>query len=202
MRRILTATIATLVLAGASQARADMIMFTESIVGTGTFNGSSFTNALVTFTEVADTANIQSLGQGYQLAGTATVTVAGLGSDGLPTTEIETQPVSQYFPALISFDSSDDKGTNIIYDFSNDLNGYDLSTSIGPIVGTGAANLYSPISTTTGSFDFTSVTGSSTFTATLTSSAVPEPSSLAMCGLAGLIGSAYAWRRRKRAAIA
>jgi hypothetical protein len=31
---------------------------------------------------------------------------------------------------------------------------------------------------------------------------VPEPSSLAMCGLAGLIGSAYAWRRRKRAAIA
>ncbi len=31
---------------------------------------------------------------------------------------------------------------------------------------------------------------------------VPEPSSLAMCGLAGLIGSAYAWRSRKRAAIA
>jgi PEP-CTERM motif len=32
-----------------------------------------------------------------------------------------------------------------------------------------------------------------------TPSAVPEPSSLAMCGLAGAIGAAYAWRRRKRA---
>jgi hypothetical protein len=30
-------------------------------------------------------------------------------------------------------------------------------------------------------------------------SAVPEPSSLAMCGLAGLIGASYAWRRRQRA---
>jgi uncharacterized protein YejL (UPF0352 family) len=33
-------------------------------------------------------------------------------------------------------------------------------------------------------------------------SAVPEPSSLAMCCLAGLIGSAYARRRRQRVAIA
>jgi hypothetical protein len=31
-------------------------------------------------------------------------------------------------------------------------------------------------------------------------SAVPEPSSLVMGGLAGVIGSAYAWRRRKQAA--
>jgi hypothetical protein len=35
---------------------------------------------------------------------------------------------------------------------------------------------------------------------TFAPTAVPEPSSLAMCGLAGLIGAAYAWRRRKRAA--
>ena len=30
--------------------------------------------------------------------------------------------------------------------------------------------------------------------------AVPEPSSLALCGIAGLIGTAFAWRRRHRAA--
>jgi hypothetical protein len=33
-------------------------------------------------------------------------------------------------------------------------------------------------------------------------SAVPEPSSLALCALAGAIGSAYAWRHRKQAATA
>jgi PEP-CTERM motif len=29
---------------------------------------------------------------------------------------------------------------------------------------------------------------------------VPEPSSLALCGIAGLSGLGYAWRRRRRAA--
>ena len=30
-------------------------------------------------------------------------------------------------------------------------------------------------------------------------SVVPEPSSIAMCGLAGLVGTGYAWRRRRKA---
>ncbi len=34
------------------------------------------------------------------------------------------------------------------------------------------------------------------------SAAVPEPSSLALCGLAGLIGSACAWRRKTRKGVA
>jgi hypothetical protein len=45
------------------------------------------------------------------------------------------------------------------------------------------------------SFDSGTITH---FTFLNTPTAVPEPSSLVMCGLASLIGSAYAWRRRKR----
>jgi hypothetical protein len=37
---------------------------------------------------------------------------------------------------------------------------------------------------------------------TISPSVVPEPSSIALCGLAGLIGSAYAWRRRKGRRVA
>jgi hypothetical protein len=35
-----------------------------------------------------------------------------------------------------------------------------------------------------------------------TSASVPEPSSLALCGLAGVIGATYAWRRRQQTATA
>jgi hypothetical protein len=44
--------------------------------------------------------------------------------------------------------------------------------------------------------------GSVTLYATVTSTAVPEPSSVALCGIAGLTGLGYAWRRRNRAATA
>jgi hypothetical protein len=64
------------------------------------------------------------------------------------------------------------------------------------VTGTTTSDVFGVFATTTAS-NFPSI-GGLTFTAS--PSAVPEPSSLAMCGLAGAIGSAYAWRRRKRIA--
>ena len=73
---------------------------------------------------------------------------------------------------------------------------YDLKTAIGPVVGVlypGAGPLFA---TNQGVLVLTSAAATATFTA-VTSSAVPEPSSIIMVGTAGLIGAGYSWRRRK-----
>ena len=63
-------------------AHADPITFTMSYTGSGIFDGSTFTNALVTITSTSDSAFIQSNQRLYLVDGTS-VTVAGLGTDSL-----------------------------------------------------------------------------------------------------------------------
>ena len=75
---------------------------------------------------------------------------------------------------------------------------YDLTTSIGPIVGSSEFDAGSSFPTTGGAFVLTSV-GDATFTAA--TSAIPEPSTWAMM-LIGFAGLGYAGYRRARAAHA
>lgn len=84
MKRSILALAALLVLmCGASAVHADTITFTDTAIMSGSLNGVSFTNALVTFTVVGDTANSSNGGAGttFRLPGVTTVSVAGIGSD-------------------------------------------------------------------------------------------------------------------------
>ena len=63
------------------RAKADFATYTESALSTGSINGVAFTNALATFTQTGDTANIVSFAGIIQLADvTSTFTIAGIGS--------------------------------------------------------------------------------------------------------------------------
>ena len=59
------------------------ITYTETATGTGTLDGTAFTNALVTVTLLGDTSNVAGGSCCWSVSGTATVSVAGVGADTL-----------------------------------------------------------------------------------------------------------------------
>ena len=75
---------------------------------------------------------------------------------------------------------------------------YDLTTAIGPIVGTditGGTGSTNPQATTAGNLLYTDPSGSrATFQAIVTT---PEPSSLVLLGIGGISLAAYRCRRRR-----
>ena len=73
----------------------------------------------------------------------------------------------------------------------------------GPVTGSGRV-AFNPSSyaTSVGGFNLSSVSGDTTFQATVGVAAVPEPATFATAGLAGVVGLGYGWRRRKAKASA
>ena len=71
-----------------------------------------------------------------------------------------------------------------------------MQTSIGPIftARSTAVDQFQNVATSAGSLSFSSITN-----VTFVANVVPEPSSLALCGVAALVGLGYAGSRRKRA---
>ena len=176
----------------AGTVNAASLSFVESTSASGSLDGASFTNALVTFSGMGSTNDITTVSPGiYAIVGIpVTVSVAGVGSDTF-TDALE----------LVSNQPSNDIG---IGDYTVDQAilfgsvsnaGYDLSISFGPVSGPAIINSGESFGTTAGSFDLTSA-GTTTYQATV--SPAPEPSSwaLMLIGFA-TVGSAIRSRRVK-----
>ncbi len=184
------------------RAEAVPITYTETATISGTLGATSFSNALVTITGLADTNNVIGGGTFFNVPVVATVTVAGVGSGTLT-------DIVQVFSGIngnpeagfVAKKLASDPFFTILLDTRNAaLTNYDLKSPIGPV--TGAASISNPIGlkfgSTAGDFAITSVAnGTSTFLATGGITAVPEPSTLTSAALASLMGLGYAWRRRR-----
>jgi PEP-CTERM motif len=172
------------------------ITYTEQATASGSLNGVSFTDATVLLTMNNSTTNVTTGGPGlFFNVGTVTLSI-----DGGPAVTF-TDPTHVFSdqgpPAGAGFKDVS-RSEDMLDTGSASFATYDLTTSIGPIVGSSVINDGLSFPTTGGAFVLTSA-GEATFTAA--TNAIPEPSTWAMM-LIGFAGLGYVGYRRARAAHA
>jgi hypothetical protein len=168
--------ILSLAILSSMPAGATLLTYSDSFVGSGSFDGVSFTDQLVTLSITADSTTAQNLGGGiFEIGGPLIVAVNGLGS-------ADFADLGGVFVNNTTHVQTIDPTTNALapaYDVytSSSLSGYDLSTTFGPLVFTTASGPYG-----NGAKADTNLTidssSSVTFQVSAASSAVPEPASI------------------------
>jgi hypothetical protein len=200
---LMVATALGLVALTTGRASAASIVFTETVVASGTLGKTPFTAALLTFTSTADTANI--LGSFVVLNASTKVNIAGLGDATftvVPTKSFVVQG-SVGLPPIAGLASGAilDAGTDILDIANPAFATYDLRSSIGPLSGPalGGGIGFTSFSTSAGPLAFTSFDSTATFQAVLQPDAIPEPAAIVPAGTALVVGLGITWSRRKRA---
>jgi len=169
-------------------ARASAITIVEQATGNGSLDGQGFSAALITITFTGDTNNIFVSGGDKLLNGTATVSVAGKGSDTFTDT-MQAYVIDSFGDAGLE-DNTSSSSVVILESQSSLFNTYGLNTAIGPVDGTPSLSGRT-FPTAGGQFTITSLTTINDTTSvfyTATVGGVPEPGSflLLAAGIAGL----------------
>ena len=170
---------------------ADTITITHTGDGSGQVGTTTFTNAAFTIIDIGNTADRTSLGFGWFIDDTsASIAISGVGSFNFLT---PTRTFVNNTAETVGFSRGSGYGLDL-YDGTADaaFANWDMLSSIGPI--SGSASLlqwsFSPVNTDGGVLVFNDGTSASVFTATVSGSSVPEPSSLLLIvvGLVGIVG--------------
>ena len=195
MRQVLVASLATLVAAGAflsPEARAVPITYTATASASGSLGGTPFTDSPVTVAFAGDTSGVTTLAPGVLLnpAGVATVTVGGSGpavfNAGGTAAVVDQAFGGVGIAAETPNPTAGPGGPPLVLGASGSpFATYDLTSAIGPVTGPATFDPGAVFPTDSGDLVLNAA-GDVTFTASTTSSAVPEPASFAMLG-AGLL---------------
>jgi hypothetical protein len=182
---------AVFALAWSGSAQADLVYYTEEATLSGSLGGTAYSTP-VTFTILANTSNVMSLGGGnFSVIPTSTTLSLGSGGSATFTDALKVLLYQGGTGDPGGFFELEDTtvGTEILTDypgspgFSNAL----LTTAFGPVTGSTAFDNSAPdFMTSAGAFQ---INGSSSQT-TVTAAMVPEPTSLALTSIAGLISLA------------
>lgn len=189
-------------------AHADTITFSVSVIGSGSFGDTAFTDKRVTFTEsqpaeLVTEGVIESGGTpssfGLCFAGGSTVTVQGLGTSGGP----QSPCVFHNFTAGGDYYIADSDGNlflNVPLDFDS------FQSSVGPVPGNAFVNFDScddlgdpnphPCPPFFGDLTFTSYEADTGIAALIVTSSTPEPSTFVLLAT-GILGFGCLLRRRR-----
>jgi hypothetical protein len=172
--------------------------YVETVTATGSLNGVAYTNSLITLTATGDTTGIVSISP-IAIANpvSVTLTVESLGQAATFTGDYIVFRSGSLAGIIRGTPSA--LGSDLLDVNNSTFNTYDLATAIGPIAGVASYNATTGFATNVGTFFINSVSGNATFQATAT--AVPEPSSLALCGIGIALAGALAHRRNRRESL-
>ncbi len=176
----------TLVLASA--AFAAPITYTISTTAGGTFNGGSFSDNTITFTQVSDTSLVGTcFGIDFcpPVSTTNTVSIQGIGTFTVTDSTV-------FFDNPNGVAGFDDTGVDALTEDDSAFKTYNMQTALGPIFDTADASSFVGISTTGGNLSFTGNSLDATFTA-VTGTATPEPGSVGLI----MVGAIALLVRRK-----
>jgi PEP-CTERM motif len=174
-------------------AQAAPITYTLSGTGSGSVNGTSFTNQAFTIMGVGDTVDLTTVSADKFPAvplSSMSFTMSGFGT-ATPSNQMYMVNLYNLAADFLGFGNVS-IGDGEVF-FAAGSGAWDLVSSFGPVSATSAGSGYLP--TNLGTVQLSGYTGPTTFTATLGSSAVPEPGTFAMLAL-GLSLSLVARRRK------
>jgi hypothetical protein len=170
---------------------AALFTYTETGVVSGSLNGVSFTDSLITITGSGDTSQITSDASGFFLALPLAFTLSGVGSGTFTDSMIVASNQDDH---LAGFgDATQNRA--LLFTTNDAFATYDLSTAIGPESGLAEYNHDFAFATSAGGLITRTFSGDATFTAF--AGAVPESSTWAMM-LIGFAGLSFAGYRRIR----
>ncbi|MGA3201587.1 MAG: PEP-CTERM sorting domain-containing protein [Bryobacteraceae bacterium] len=183
-------------------AAATSIFYSVSAVATGSLGGTSFTNELVTFTQVTDTTDIADCpSETFPCAPSVTgntVTIATVGTVTI------TGDTFFFDNGINVFGITNSIGSALLAAEDNSLATYNMLTDFGPTAYDlcSCSAPFSGLATSGGSLTLSAIGTTVTAEAgTPASSGVPEPGSLELMLLGGIALAAGLWRRRKNLPI-